>query len=115
MGIDFDFKDNSEKVLEDLKKGVEMALIAIGATAESHAKTYIRDAPAVVTGRLMNSISHEVDMDEEAVYIGTNVEYARGIETGTHRKKGAVHYLQRSATEHTDEYERLAKSALNSV
>ena len=26
-----------------------------------------------------------------AVYIGTNAEYAQGIESGTHRKAGAVH------------------------
>ena len=65
-----DYKDNSQQILSALEKGKRNALTAIGATAE----TYAKKATPYKTGRLRNSISHAVD--GEAVYIGTNVEYA---------------------------------------
>ena len=65
-----DYKDNSQRILSALEKGIKNGLEAIGLTAETYAK---KETP-VDTGRLRNSISHETD--KEAVYIGTNVEYA---------------------------------------
>ena len=65
-----DYKDNSKEVLSAMEKGIKNGLEAIGLTAETYAK---QETP-VDTGRLRNSISHETD--KEAVYIGTNVEYA---------------------------------------
>ena len=65
-----DYKDNSEQVLSAMEKAIKNGLEAIGLTAEWHAKKIT----PVDTGRLRNSISHETD--KEAVYIGTNVEYA---------------------------------------
>ena len=65
-----DYKDNSQQILSALENGIKNGLEAIGLTAE----TYAKKATPVDTGRLRNSISHETD--EEAVYIGTNVEYA---------------------------------------
>ena len=65
-----DYKDNSQQILSALEKGIKNGLEAIGLTAEGHAKKIT----PVDTGRLRNSISHETD--KEAVYIGTNVEYA---------------------------------------
>ena len=107
-----DYTDNSEQVLAALEKGKRNALTAIGATAETYAK---QETP-VDTGRLRNSISHSVD--GEAVYIGSNVEYAPYVELGTSRAK-AHHMLQKAATEHSAEYKRLAedavKSAINNV
>ena len=99
-----DYKDNIEQVLSALEKGKRNALTAIGATAE----TYAKKATPVDTGRLRNSISHAVD--GEAVYIGSNVEYAPYVELGTSRAK-AHHMLQKAATEHSAEYKRLAEDA----
>lgn len=65
-----DFNDNSEQVLSAMQKAIENGLEAIGMVAEGHAK---KETP-VDTGRLRNSISHTTD--DEAAYIGTNVEYA---------------------------------------
>ena len=65
-----DYKDNSQQILSALEKGIKNGLEAIGLTAE----TYAKKITPVDTGRLRNSISHETD--KEAVYIGTNVEYA---------------------------------------
>lgn len=106
--MEVDYTDNSEQVLAALEKGKHNALTAIGATAE----TYAKKATPVDTGRLRNSISHAVD--GEAVYIGSNVEYAPYVELGTSRTK-AHHMLQKAATEHTDEYKRLAKDAFENV
>lgn len=64
--------DNSGLVKDALQDQIEKALIAIGMTAETYAKT---DCP-VDTGRLRNSITHAVEAGEKAVYIGSNVEYA---------------------------------------
>lgn len=65
-----DFNDNSEQVLSAMQKAIKNGLEAIGLTAEGHAKKIT----PVDTGRLRNSISHATD--DEAAYIGTNVEYA---------------------------------------
>ena len=65
-------KDNSGEFLKALPEQIEQALAAIGLTAESYAKA---DCP-VDTGRLRNSITHAVETEENAVYIGSNVEYA---------------------------------------
>ena len=99
-----DYKDNREQILSALEKGIKNGLEAIGLTAE----TYAKKATPVDTGRLRNSISHAVDGD--AVYIGSNVEYAPYVELGTSRAK-AHHMLQKAATEHSAEYKRLAEDA----
>ena len=65
-----DYKDNSQRILTAMEKGIKNGLEAIGLTAE----TYAKKATPVDTGRLRNSISHSVD--GEAAYIGSNVEYA---------------------------------------
>ena len=103
-----DYKDNSEQILSALEKGIKNGLEAIGLTAETYAK---QETP-VDTGRLRNSISHTVD--GEAVYIGSNVEYAPYVELGTSRAK-AHHMLQKAATEHSAEYKQLAEDAVKSA
>lgn len=75
--VDVQLTDNSEQVLEALAAALERGLEAIGLSAESHAK----ELCVVDTGRLRNSITHVVQDNE--VYIGTNVEYAPYIELGT--------------------------------
>ena len=106
--MEVDYKDKSQQILSALEKGKRNALTAIGATAETYAK---QETP-VCTGRLRNSISHTVD--GEAVYIGSNVEYAPYVELGTSRAK-AHHMLQKAAAEHSAEYKRLAEDAIQSA
>ena len=69
-------KDNSEEFLKALPEQIEQALTAIGLTAETYAK---QECP-VDTGRLRNSITHAVETGEQAVYIGSNVEYAAFVQ-----------------------------------
>lgn len=73
------FKDNSGAVLSAFHSAVEKALEECGLVAEGYAKKL---AP-VDTGNLRNSISHKVDPEEPAVYIGTNSSYAAYQEFGT--------------------------------
>lgn len=49
--------------------------------------------------------------EQNAVYIGTNVEYAGFVETGSSKQK-ARPYLRPAATRHTDEYKELVEKAL---
>lgn len=99
------FKDNTKEVLEGLSNAKQRGLEAIGLSAEGHAK---KGTP-VDTGRLRNSISHAVEGD--AVYIGSNVDYAPPVELGSRGKDGH-HMLQRAATEHTDEYKKLMEGSM---
>ena len=139
--MSYTYKDNTGEVLSALEKAKIRGLTAIGMTAEGHAKKKITQAKAVDTGRLRNSITFAVSGEsanissysgdhgeeggtysgtapndkEKAVYIGTGVEYAIGIETGSHRKAGGVHFLQDAATGHTDEYKRLMEDSMKNA
>lgn len=100
-------QDNSAEVIEAKNAAVMRALEAIGLQAEGYAKL---KAP-VDTGRLRNSITHSLAPEEEAVYIGTNVEYAPYVEYGTRRTK-AQPYLKPAVQDHAEEYKRIAESFL---
>lgn len=73
------FKDNSGAILRAFHTAVEKALEECGLVAEGYAKKL---AP-VDTGNLRNSISHKVDPEEPAVYIGSNSLHAAYQELGT--------------------------------
>ena len=101
-------------------------------------EVYTGKKPYKLTGRLRNSITYAVsgqraniqsysgDHGEPggtysgkapkdknmAVYIGSGVEYAIGIELGTHRKAGGVHFLQDAAQNHSEEYKQIMKQSL---
>ena len=107
--MSYSYKDNTQEVLSALEKAKKRGLESVGLAAEGHAKKY---ETAVDTGRLRNSISHATD--DEAAYIGTNVEYAPYIELGARGKDG-LHFLQKAASNHTAEYKRLMEDALKNA
>lgn len=125
-GITVKYEDNSEKVLQALKRATLRGLEACGAVAESYAKKELSKSkphkdgsvrPNVITGRLRNSISHTLGSNvgsETAVYIGTNVSYAPFVELGT-RKSPAYPYLKPAATQHTEEYRSILKNSLKNA
>lgn len=138
IAADVTLKDNSAEVKRILKSAVERGLKAIGMAAEGHAKRKIRQADRIDTGRLLNSISHKVD--DNSVYVGTNVEYAiwHEVGTGIHASDGQgrkdpwgytdeygkfhitsgvkpIHYLRDAATKHNDEYKALMKDSLENA
>lgn len=108
--MDWTMKDNTDEVLSALEEAKKRGLEAIGLVAEGHAKKIT----PVDTGRLQlrNSISHATD--DEAAYIGTNVEYAPYVELGARGRQG-VHMLKRAATEHTDEYKRIMEDSMKNA
>ena len=149
MGVTVEIKDNSQEVKKALADALHRGLVAIGMSAETHAKdvltekVYTGDRPWKLTGYLRNSVTYAVagypagtksykadtpkdgeteprtgeyvgEMDgekDEFVAIGSGVSYAAGIEEGTHRKAGAVHFLRKAATEHNDEYKEIMKKS----
>lgn len=108
--MNWTMKDNTDEVLFTLEKAKKRGLEAIGLVAEGHAKKIT----PVDTGRLQlrNSISHATD--DEAAYIGTNVEYGPYVELGSPTIK-AHHMLQKAATEHTDEYKQIMEDAMKNA
>lgn len=82
-GFEFTFTDNTDKVLDDFDRKERAVLDAWGQQGVSHAKNIITSAGRIDTGAMRNSINHQVDEGEHAVYVGTNSEYAIFHEMGT--------------------------------
>lgn len=99
--------DNSEGVSRDIVRAIDRALEEIGLAAEGYAK---RACP-VDTGNLRNSITHVVEGSEDAVYVGTDVEYAPYVEMGT-RRTAPQPFLRPAATEHGSTYRGILKRNL---
>lgn len=51
---------------------------------------------------------------DEAVYIGTNVEYAVYVENGA-RGREPIYFLRKAATEHTSEYKKLLEDSMKNA
>lgn len=100
-------RDNTEQAIDGIDSAIGVALEEIGLLAEGYAA---RKCP-VDTGNLRGSITHEVDTADDAVYIGTNVEYAPYVELGTSRQK-AQPFLRPAASEHGAQYRQVLKKAL---
>lgn len=100
-------EDNTEEVSQGIQRAIDRALEEIGLAAEGYAK---RACP-VDTGNLRNSITHAVEGSEDAVYVGTNVEYAPYVEMGT-RRTAAQPFLRPAATEHGSTYRAILKRNL---
>ena len=71
--------DNRPEFLAAMEAAAIRALETCGLAAEGYAKKLC----PVDTGSLRNSITHQVEKEEPAVYIGTNNEYAAFVELGT--------------------------------
>lgn len=102
--------DNSEEVAGAIRGAIAAAMEEIGLLAEGYAKKLC----PVDTGRLRNSITHAVSSSENAVYVGTNVEYAPHVELGT-RKQKAQPYLRPAAENHASQYRGVLRSNLESA
>ena len=125
------FTDNSKEVLEAMQQAAVRALEKCGLTAEGYAKKLC----PVDTGNLRNSITHTVDEEEPAAYIGSNAEYAAYVELGTgkyvsggrptpwvyqdekgnwHRTNGqkAQPYLKPAVSDHANTYRKIIEDEL---
>ena len=125
------FTDNSKEVIEAMQQAAVRALEKCGLTAEGYAKKLC----PVDTGNLRNSITHTVDEEEPAAYIGSNTEYAAYVELGTgkyvsggrptpwvyqdekgnwHRTNGqkAQPYLKPAVSDHANTYRKIIEDEL---
>lgn len=100
-------QDNTAQVADGIDSAIGAALEEIGLLAENYAA---KKCP-VDTGNLRGSITYEVDAGDNAVYIGTNVEYAPYVELGTSHQK-AQPFLRPAASEHSAQYRKVLKKAL---
>lgn len=100
-------EDNTQRIADAIDQALADALEEVGLVAEGYAK---RLCP-VDTGRLSNSITHVTRPDDNAVYIGTNVEYGPYVEYGTLRQK-AQPFLRPAATGHGDTYRAIVEDRL---
>lgn len=137
MGYDFKIENNADLTREQFEACLKRALTAIGMQAEAYAKETINRADAIDTGRMINSVTygtaeragsfdytdnqgnHYVDeiglAEEDAVYIGTNVEYAPYQEYGTVNGVPALHFLRDAAGNHTEEYKQILKESMENA
>ena len=127
--------DNSDKVREELEEAVERALLTCGIEAQGKA----RDLCPYVTGLLRNSIAYALggeeavpstykadksddsgsysgtapadDKGKRTVWLGTNVEYAQKVETGTGQKK-AEPFIAPAVSDYASKYESIIKKEL---
>ena len=117
MPVQIHITDNSNIFKNALQEQIDAALEAVGVEAESNAKIEITkavyDQPAspnyVRTGRLRNSITH--DVFENFAYVGTAVKYAAYVELGT-SKMPPRPYIKPAVENHVDDYIKIVKTAL---
>ena len=100
-------EDNARQIADAIDQALAKALEEVGLVAEGYAK----NACPVDTGRLRNSITHQVRPSEKSVYIGTNVEYAPYVELGTSRMKSQP-FLRPAAADHEGTYKKIFESEL---
>lgn len=106
--------DNTKLVGEALKRAILAGLEEIGLDCEHIAS---ENAP-YDTGRLSASITHVIDAGEQAVYVGTNVEYAPYQELGTSTYagwNGGKGYLRPAASENASRYRAIMEKHLENA
>lgn len=114
MGVEVKLTDNSGAVLEALPKQIWAALEDIGIRAEAHAKLELENKPRRVdTGNLRNSITHKVEEFDDAVQIGTNVEYAIYVHEGTTKMK-PNRFLKNAVMKNVNEYRQVVEDHIRS-
>lgn len=76
--------DHSQEIINATNEAIYNALEIVG----NKAADYAAGLAPVDTGNLKNSMTCDVSMDEKAVYIGTDVEYAPYVEFGHRQEVG---------------------------
>lgn len=130
--------DHTPELIKHKDELVGIALEIIGTKMADYAAMNLERNPRRVdTGRLKNSLTHEVVPDEAMVEVGTNVEYAPYVEYGTGKfadgggrqtpwlyqdDKGNFHitsgmkpnhFLRDALQNHKQEYKQIAEAVLD--
>ena len=105
-------EDHSTEVINEMHNRVLAALTAAGLQCEGNGKLELENDPRRIdTGNLRNSITNQVESGEQAVYIGTNVEYALYVHEGT-SKMIPNRFMKNALYNHANEYRDIIKSFL---
>lgn len=119
--VEVTVESHTQEVIDEAKAKIYDWLESIGedaaTTATNKAPVGTPEStgiPGYIGGTLKNSISSAVVPSENAVYIGTNVEYAPYQEFGTSRGIKGKHFLQFGASAHAEEYKRMLEQKLQS-
>ena len=110
MGFEI-IENHRAEVEQRLDDAIERALTAVGANAEN----YVRNNAPKDTGRLQNSITSRIDMSDNSVTIGTNVEYAPYQELGTSKMEAAHHgkgFMRPAIQDHFEEFKNIFENEL---
>ena len=127
-------QDHSAEASAEIKAALLRGIEKCGLVAEGYAKKLC----PVDTGNLRDSITHTVDEEEPAAYIGSNVEYASYVCLGTGKyaeggrptpwvyqdAKGKFHwtagnkakpFLKPAVADHKEQYREIIKSELENA
>lgn len=105
-------EDNIPSIENEVEAAIGRALEMIGLQAEKHAKDALTKQGAVDTGRLRNSVTHQVIMLLDAVAVGTSVEYAPYVEFGTSRGMSPRPYIKPAVENYLNEYKIIIENEL---
>lgn len=112
MGFEFNLTVNTDLVVRASEAAIERGLTAVGAFLASEAADELENDPRRVdTGRLRNSITSEYDSAEQAVYVGTNVDYAVYVHEGT-RRMAPNRFLKNAFERNADQVKQYVEEAL---
>lgn len=116
MAVEFKITtDNTQEVIDRTKMAVLRFLEEAGQHLESEAKKELENDPRRIdTGRLRNSITHQLASEEKAVYVGTNVEYGIYVHEGT-RRMAPNRFLRNAFERNTEQIEAKLKEALENA
>lgn len=107
--------DNTRLFITAMRSSILEGLEEIGIDCEGIAS---ENAP-YDTGRLSASITHAIDANEPAVYVGSNLFYAPYQELGTSRGykgwNGGKGFLRPAATENAERYRAIMKKHLENA
>jgi HK97 gp10 family phage protein len=141
--VEFTLTSNAKPIKEKTAEAIITALKAVGAQAQGHATAEITAVEAIDTGRLKNSITFAVSGDpareyrytdddgkgytdriegagdekDFTLYLGTNVEYATFVESGTggDRNKGARPFIRPAVENWISEYQQVFQQELSKI
>ena len=104
---------NTEAVLAAMDQALARAMEKVGLVAEADVKNYMTKEGIVDTGRLRNSMTHQVqvDGDDYAVIVGTNVEYGPYVEFGIKGRDGR-HMLRNTVEKNKAKYRKIVEEEM---
>lgn len=108
LKYEIEITDKSDEVSAAIHEAVRVSLERCGLLIEAYAKDLVH----VVTGRLRNSITHEVG--DKEVTIGSDVSYAGFEEEGTSKRQPHP-FLRPALEEHKAEYIKIIEEEINSA